>query len=62
MNSQKEYDDFITKVLKAGRDIGNDFDNLSEGNKLRFRQQANTMLKEFGSAIAFDNLLQKWIK
>lgn len=59
MNSQKEYDDFITKVLKAGRDIRNDFDNLSEDNKLRFTQQANTVLKAYGYGITIEELMQR---
>ena len=59
MNSQKEYDEFIAKALKAGQDIRNDFDNLSEENKLRFRQQANAVLKGYGYAITIEELMQR---
>lgn len=60
MNPQQEYEKFLAKFSKTVYDLKNDFNNLSPENQQRIAQEANAILREYGRAITFEDLMQTY--
>lgn len=61
MNSQQEYEKFLAKFSKTVHELKNDFNNLSHENQQRITQEANAVLREYGRAITFEDLMQTYL-
>ncbi len=58
MGSQREYEEFVERFLKALRAIEDDMDALSPDSKQRFLENANSILREHGYSVTIGEV--KW--
>ena len=59
MNSQQEYEQFMTKFWKAARDVQEDFNRLSPENKQRVENEADAFLKQFSHAVTLRDIMSQ---
>jgi hypothetical protein len=56
MNEQEEYNKFLIKFIKTVIDVQQDFNNLSEANKIRFANEAQQALRASNMSIGVEQL------
>lgn len=58
-NEEKEYNEFMTKVIQKARETQNDFNKLSDNNKLKVKTAINQIIQVQGFS-GLMNYLNNW--
>lgn len=56
--NNNEYNEFVNKIIEKAVDIQNDFNQLSEENKMKFAKEAASFLRQYRIAADVDDILK----
>lgn len=56
--NNNEYNEFVNKIIEKAVDIQNDFNQLSEENKMKFAKEAAGFLRRYRIAADVDDILK----
>lgn len=62
MSNQYEYEWFWVKFLQNAQDIQNEFNKLSEENKIQVVHCLNRILQGYGYAVVAEDILRKCMR